>query len=130
MWQLRSPPPEYLAQHPDLAIGNGKGTHWIVWGRPKGWVKNSPFPNAGIRHALPEISMQVEAAAHHIGMIGIPAFIGDHDPRLIRIPNVEAKPDRSIWPLLHWDLRKSARVRAFADHTAAAIRQNLDKFTT
>lgn len=122
--------PDYLARHPNLTIGDGTGAHWIGWGRPKGWVKSSPFPNAGIRHALPEISMQIEAAAHHIGMIWIPAFIGDHDPRLVRIPNVVAKPDRSIWLLLHGDLQKSARVRAFVDHTAAAIRQNLDKFTT
>lgn len=121
--------PEYLERQPNLTVGDGTGAHWIGWGRPKGWVKNSPFPNAGIRHALPEISIQLEAAAHHIGMVWVPSFLGDHDPRLVRVPGVTPVPDRTIWLLLHGDLRKSARVRAFVDHTAAAIKRDMDKYT-
>lgn len=121
--------PEYLASHPDLTVGDGTGAHWVGWGKDSTWVKDSPFPNATTRHSLPEILMQIEAAANHIGMVWIPCFFGDADPRLVRIPNVEVKPDRSIWLLLHGDLRKSARVRAFVDHTAAAIRRDIDKYT-
>lgn len=121
--------PQYLLNHPNLKIGDGAGAHWIGWGGDDlDWVKDSPFPNASLRHSLPEPFMQIEAAANHIGMILLPCFMGDADHRLVRIPNVEVKPNRSIWLLLHNDLRKTARVRAFVDHAASVILANRSAF--
>ena len=121
--------PDYLAKHPDLEIGDGTGATWVGWGEARDWVKDSPFPKATARHRFPEVFMQIEGAVQGLGMVYIPAFLGDADPRLVRIPGVPVKPNRSIWILLHSDLRKTARVRAFVDYVAAAIRERREMFT-
>ena len=122
--------PSYLAEHPDLQIGDGSGAHWIGWGGNNDWIHESPFPKAAIRHQLPEIQTQLEAAAAGLGMVWVPCFLGDQHKGLLRIPNVQVVPSRSIWLLLHGDLRNSARVRAFVDHTASEIQARKTEFTT
>lgn len=121
--------PEYLAAHPDLQELGGEGAHWVGWGRDTSWIRESPLPNARARHILPEIFMQIEAAANGIGMIYIPAFFGDLDPRLVRIPGTPVLENRSVWLLLHGDLRNTARVRAFVDHAAAFLMERRKLFT-
>lgn len=120
--------PDYLAARPNLTIGDGAEASWIGFSANTDWVADSPFPNAPARHILPEIYPQMEAAAHGVGMIWIPAFLGDTDPRLVRVPGVEAELNRSIWILLHGDLRKTARVRAFVDHTTDFVLRNRARF--
>ena len=110
--------PDYIAAHPDLIETGGKGAHWIGWGTSDDWIASSPLPNATARHALPEIFMQAEAAATGLGMAWIPAFMGDTCAGLMRIPGVPVEPSRSIWVLLHSDLRRTARVRAVVDFFA------------
>ncbi len=116
--------PTYLAARPELRIGDGAEANWIGWGDEKSkpsWVRSSPFPNAPVRHVMPEAVLQVEAAAEGMGLTFLPAFIGDPDPRLQRVPGIEPSDDRSIWLLLHGDLRNTARVRAFVDFMATKI---------
>lgn len=122
--------PDYLAEHSDLTIGDGGKAHWIGWGSNNTWVKDTPFPNASIRHHLPDIQTQLEAAAAGLGMAWVPCFLGDKHKGLCRIPDVPVVPSRSIWLLLHGDLRNSARVRAFVDHTAREILARKSEFTT
>ena len=116
---------DYLAERPTLRVGDGAEATWIGWGEPgdkPAWIRASPFPNAPLRHALPEAVLHVEAAAAGMGLTYLPCFIGDPDPRLERVPGVAPVDDRSIWLLLHSDLQRTARVRAFVDFMAAAIR--------
>lgn len=120
----------YLARHPNLKTGDGVGAHWIGWGGKRNWVKDTPFPNATVRHDLPEVFMQMAAAANGLGIVWVPCFLGDADNRLIRVPGVVPQPDRSIWVLLHGDLRNSARVRAFVDFTVGAIRKTSSQYTS
>lgn len=110
--------PDYIAAYPDIVATGGKGCHWIGWGHKKDWIAQSPLPHAATRYSLPEIFMQTEAAAAGLGMVWVPAFLGDLSPGLQRIPGVPVEPSRSIWILLHNDLRRTARVRAFVDFFA------------
>jgi len=110
--------PDYVAAHPDLIGTGGVGAHWIGWGKSDEWIAQTPLPNAKARHALPEIFMQADAAASGLGMAWIPAFIGDICDGLIRIQGIPTQPSRSIWVLLHSDLRRTARVRAVVDFFA------------
>lgn len=121
--------PDYLARHPDLTVGDGTGAHWIGWGRNSDWMRDTPFPNARPRHRLPSIEAQIAAAAQGLGMIWVPCFLGDAEPRVVRVPGADPVPDRSIWVLLHDDLRHTARVRAFVDHTVAEILANRHAYT-
>ncbi|MFC6788719.1 LysR family transcriptional regulator [Methylobacterium komagatae] len=62
-----------------------------------------------------------EAVASGIGIGPLPCVEGDGDSRLQRLGGLEPELDRDLWLLTHQDLRRSARVRAFMDHMAAAM---------
>ena len=116
--------PDYLSVRPELTIGDGSEAEWIGWGsdgEQAAWLAESPFPKAAIRHLIPEVVMQTDAVAAGMGIANLPCFLGDTTPALRRIPNIEPASNRSIWLLLHSDLRNTARVRAFVDFVAAAI---------
>ncbi len=113
---------DYVRQHRAAFDGDGTGLTWIGWGdedaNPE-WARKSPFPKARIQHAVPEGVMQREMARAGMGMTFLPCFAGDPDPELQRVPNTEVVADRSVWLLLHSDLRTTARVRAFVDFMAS-----------
>lgn len=121
--------PDYLARHPNLLDDDGDGTHWIAWNDAHDWVATSPFPKAKVRHVLPEVSMQIEAAAQGLGLIKVPAFAGDADPRIIRVPGVPLQSGYNIWLLYHGDLRRVARVRAFVDFAIDYFARHKTRFT-
>lgn len=120
--------PDYLATVGPVQPGDGGNAEWLGWGDDGSWIKTTPFPNAPQRHSLFEVFMQIEAAANGVGMIWIPAFLGDADERIVRIPKADPEKDRSLWLLLHSDLRDTARVRAFVDYFADAIASNRGRF--
>lgn len=113
--------PAYLDKVGPLRVGDGTGAHWIGWREDHSWIADSPYPNAKPRHILPEVYMQTEAAAHGLGLAWVPVFLGDAHPGIVRVPGAPVEPDRSIWILLHGDLRRTARVRAFVDFAAEAM---------
>lgn len=121
--------PGYVSAHPDLVASGGRGAHWIGWGGDDTWIADTPLPNAAARHALPGIFMQMEAAAAGLGMAWVPAFLADPHPGLIRVPDIPASPSRSLWILLHGDLRRTARVRAFVDFASAWVTARRHMFT-
>ena len=114
----------YFQERSGLRIGDGREAAWIGWsdeGTSPAWVKESDFPKATVKHIMPEAVLHMEAAASHMGITYLPCFIGDLDPRLRRAPGTQPADDRSIWLLLHGDLRRTARVRAFVDFMADSI---------
>ena len=54
-----------------------------------------------------------------IGML--PCYIGDTDPELMRLTEVDPIPDMQIWILTHDDLRQNPRVRVLMDHLYLAF---------
>jgi DNA-binding transcriptional LysR family regulator len=97
---------------------------WIGWGRTApdpSWVRDTPFPSLPVRHRMPTHALQIETAKAGLGLAMLPCFLGDGEPGLVRVPGAAPIPDRSLWLLLHDDLRKAARVRAFVDFMATAI---------
>ncbi|MEP1934210.1 MAG: LysR family transcriptional regulator [Roseibium sp.] len=122
--------PSYLKSHPDLLETQGADAHWIAWSNKTDWIASSPLPRAAVRHIMPEVSMQLEAAAGGLGIAKVPAFIGDVDPRLVRVPGIPLMSGHQIWLLYHGDLRRVARVRAFVDYIVAYFAKNKNKFIT
>jgi DNA-binding transcriptional LysR family regulator len=58
-----------------------------------------------------DLSNQYEAACSGIGVAGLPCFIGDADPRLVRLASEEAMLELGIWLALHPDRRHDVLVR-------------------
>ena len=120
--------PDYLEKNGIPEVGNGENVCWIGWGDNDDWVDESPFPNAPVKHVLNEVYLQIEAASAGVGMTWIPAFLGDAEPSISRVPGADVQKGRSLWLLLHSDLRDTARVRAFVDFFAEEIAQQKDRF--
>lgn len=70
---------------------------------------------------LSDISSHLAAARAGAGVAGLPCFLGDEEPGLIRLEHVGAAFSRDIWLVVHHDLRRSAPVRAVMDFVANAI---------
>ncbi|MEX3007996.1 LysR family transcriptional regulator [Hoeflea sp. TYP-13] len=113
---------DYLANH--WFDGNRTNATWIGLGviDPQNkWVKEGPFPDAKVRHRIPDMLDQAQAAIQGLGMVSLPCFFGDGLDGLVRVPNTGPVSQRPVWVLTHPDLRTSVRIKAFVRFLVAAI---------
>lgn len=121
---------EYAARVRDNA---GTGLRFIGWHEPDGdktarWLRESYYPNATLKHRVSELVPLITLAASGLGMAYLACNLGDRHPGLIRAPFQKPIPYRSLWLLLHRDLRNTARVRLFVDYLAAQIKARRNEF--
>jgi DNA-binding transcriptional LysR family regulator len=64
---------------------------------------------------------QLHAAQGGFGIAAIPCFMADTDPQLVRLFPPEKRMANKLWLLVHRDLRRNARVRAFSDFMYQSI---------
>lgn len=72
---------------------------------------------------LSDISGHLAAALAGAGVAGLPCFIGDEQPQLVRLEHSGESFARDIWLVVHRDLRRSKAVRAVMDYVAGIISQ-------
>lgn len=111
----------------------GEGLHLIGWHEPEeattaDWVKNSYYPKATLKHRVSELVPLITLAASGLGLAYLACNLGDRHPNLIRAPFQKPMPYRSIWLLLHRDLKNTARVRLFVDFLAASVQSRRNEF--
>ncbi|MTI02253.1 LysR family transcriptional regulator [Roseibium sp. RKSG952] len=116
-----------------ICDNGGEGLHLIGWHEPEQattakWVKDSYYPKATLKHRVSELVPLITLAASGLGMAYLACNLGDRHPDLIRAPFQKPMPYRSIWLLLHRDLRNTARVRLFVDFLAERIRSRRNEF--
>lgn len=58
---------------------------------------------------------QAQAAATGLGVALLPDYLGDSEPRLMRLHSPLAPPSRELWMLVHDDIRRVPCVRAVMD---------------
>ncbi|MES0879813.1 LysR family transcriptional regulator [Roseibium sp. SCP14] len=92
------------------------------------WIKDSCYPKAKLRHRVSDIVPLITLAASGMGMAYLACNLGDRHPGLIRAPFQKPLPYRSIWLLLHKDLKNTARVRLFVDFLAGQIKSRRNEF--
>jgi len=80
-------------------------------------------PGRAVLRADTENAMHAACAAG-IGAAVLACFVGDGDPRLARLSPALPEFDHGLWLLTHEDLRGAARIRAFLDFMAQAIRSD------
>lgn len=121
----------YLDAHFSKRGPKGEGLTWIGWGDsdplPE-WVRTSPFPMARIRHTVREGVMQMHLVRAGLGMAHLPCYVEATYPDLRPVPGTRAELDRSIWLLLHADLKRTTRVRLFVDYLAERLREQRSLF--
>ena len=71
---------------------------------------------------LNHAELQHHAVRSGLGIGYLPCIIGDTAPHLVRISKNQPHAARDIWVLTHEDLRSTARMRAFRDAMAVAIK--------
>lgn len=114
--------PDYIAAH--WFDGNQTNANWIGRGvvdPSHGWVKSGPFPDADVKHQIPDMLDQAEAAKAGMGMIVSPCFFADTLEGLERVPGTGAVSSRPGWVLTHPDLRSSVRVMTFVRFLVAEM---------
>lgn len=111
----------------------GEGLHFIGWHEPEEaltarWLSDSHYPKATLKHRVSELVPLISLAASGLGMAYLACNLGDRHPDLIRAPFQKPLPYRSIWLLLHRDLRNTARVRLFVDFLAERVTARRNEF--
>ena len=67
-----------------------------------------------------DVHAQVAAVRQGIGVAALPRFVANADPALVEIA-CEPIPSRTIWLVIHADVRRAPAVRAAADHLIATF---------
>lgn len=114
--------PDYIAQH--SFDGNQTDATWIGRGiidPSHGWIKEGPFPDAAVKHQIPDMLDMAEAAREGLGMVVLPCFFADALDGLDRIPGTGPVSSRPGWVLTHPDLRSSVRVMTFVRFLVAEM---------
>jgi DNA-binding transcriptional LysR family regulator len=118
---------DYIDTH--TFTGATPTAHWLGWtegDKQPAWVKESPFPNCGVRHIVPDPMAQIAAikAGMGIGMLG--CFLADREPDLVRVPGVDVGKGRQAWVLTHPDLKTTERVRVCVRFLFDAVAKHTD----
>ena len=120
----------YLEEHDPWQASSG--ARWIGWDdeeRFPQWVKSSPFPRIPVYNKLNNVSMQIEAARHGMGLAVLPCFVGDISDGLVRVPHCEPYHNYDVWLLSHPDLRETARIRTFRNFIIEVFAEKHDVLT-
>ncbi len=115
---------DYVDRALPRAGSRGQGLNWIGYGpvpELQEFIRRSPFPDARIRHCIPDPEMHLHMARAGAGMTFLAAWVQARFPELQRLPGTALDSRRSTWVLLHSDLRRVRRVRLFVDYLCAAL---------
>jgi DNA-binding transcriptional LysR family regulator len=118
----------YLAKHRTPQRGEGLAGHDLIsfTGAP---AATSPFfmseslDEARIALRCDNPLIQLQAAANGIGIAELACFLGDDCVDLVRIWPGEPPALRSVWLVLHEDMRRSARIRVVSSMIGDTFRR-------
>ena len=89
----------------------------------RNWARKTPWPDLPIRGRIVNGEMLRSACERGMGMARLPCFFAE--PRLER--RTEPEPGLDVWVLVHSDLRRNPRLRAFRDAMVAGIVRQKDR---
>jgi DNA-binding transcriptional LysR family regulator len=91
-------------------------------------VATSSHPDVPLWGSFSSLELLVQAAREGLGLVMLPTYVGDGDPRLRRLARPDLRHFADLWLLSHVDLRDNARFRATRVRVAAAIEKHLAWF--
>jgi DNA-binding transcriptional LysR family regulator len=125
---------DYVAAHGMPNFDDGADGHCLVADidvsdRPETIWLRDVAPAARIAIASNSRGVQQCAIAAGIGFGCLVRYMGDADPRLMRLPMPTPTPRRELWIGVAEDIRHMPRIRAVTDGLAAGIREAHDRLT-
>ena len=118
----------YLAKHGTPQRGEGLAGHDLITftGAPAAtspFFMNESLDEARIALRCDNPLIQLQTAANGIGIAELACFLGDDCADLVRIWPGEPPALRSVWLVLHEDLRRSARIRVVSSPIGDTFRR-------
>lgn len=118
-------------EHASVLEPPAEGTRWVAFDDRKTsqmMVEGSSFPSLPLWGAFSSIESIAQAAHAGLGLIMLPTYVGDADPKLRRLAVPDLRHVADVWLLYHPDLRLNARVRAARNCVETAILAHADRF--
>jgi DNA-binding transcriptional LysR family regulator len=108
---------------PDVA-----GARWLAPNDTLAGTSIARWMRKELPSAQPEIRTDSlvslrELCAAGAGLAALPCYLGDSDPRLIRVRGPIAEMATALWVLTHPDITRAARVKLFVEYIFAALVQ-------
>ena len=117
---LKSAPEQPLAEHPVCLI---EGTaSWLV---PIVWKSKQEGEDRAVFQCRASRAVQ-NAGAAGLGVAFLPCYVGDADPRLLRVSDPFETLDMDLWVLTHPELRNTARIRVLMSFLYDALSAEAD----
>jgi DNA-binding transcriptional LysR family regulator len=91
-------------------------------------VASSSYPEAPVWGTFESLAVMVEAAHAGLGIVMLPTYVGDPDPKLKRFSKPDLRHCADFWLLSHRDLRDNARLRAARESIATALAEHAALF--
>lgn len=113
-------PPQDLASIPWVAVDDS-----LAHLASDKWFRRI-LPHALVTMRSNSLQGLMVAAEAEVGAAILPCFMGDQSSKLGRVGNPIPDGGSALWLLTHEDLRHTARVRAFLDFMAEALRSDID----
>jgi DNA-binding transcriptional LysR family regulator len=103
---------------------DGSEARWLGSDRTKvaeALVASSSYPDVPTWGAFASMAVLLDAAREGLGMVMLPAYVGDPDPTLRRLTRPDVRHMGDFWLLSHPDLRDNARLRAARECVGEAL---------
>lgn len=111
------------AASPEYATVDWIGPDETLWYRQlDAWMKQQGHDER-CRYRVDSLQGMQTGVADGIGIAVLPRYLGDGDPRLVRLGEPIPELVNDLWLLTHPDLRRVARIRAFTEFVGDAIRE-------
>lgn len=110
---------------------SASGARWLCSNQRKAMeeiVATSSYPGLAQWGSFESFPVLIEAAHAGLGLVMLPTYVGDPEPRLRRLAKPDVRHVADFWLLSHGDLRDNARVRAVRECIAATLLERMALF--
>jgi DNA-binding transcriptional LysR family regulator len=122
--------PDYAKTHKDIPLKEQRFvfiTGAVEWLVPLLWKKKEEGEQQSVFNSASAMAV-LNAAAEGMGLVFMPCYLADIEPRLVRVTEFVEPLTMEFWLLTHPDLRHTARVKALMSYLYDKLSAESDLF--